>query len=183
MSSERSSQGLPGAERQTGDTTFNIVCLLGSLFLFSQMWSQTVWTDGQKFAAQPGFWPRLSVFGMVLFSSWNLHGSHRDQKAEERLVALGEEVRLWLSSLEYALWFMAYVFATPVIGYLAATIVFAVALTLRAGYRTWPMLAWAAIAAVAIVILFKSFLQVKIPGGAIYEVLPDGLRSFFILYM
>ena len=33
-----------------------------------------------------------------------------------------------------------------------------------------------------IVLLFKSFLQVKLPGGRIYEVLPDGLRSFMLTY-
>jgi hypothetical protein len=32
-----------------------------------------------------------------------------------------------------------------------------------------------------IVLIFKTFLEVKIPGGAIYEFLPNTLRSFMIL--
>ena len=35
--------------------------------------------------------------------------------------------------------------------------------------------------AFVIVALFKSFLQVKLPAGQIYEVLPDGLRQFMII--
>ncbi|MFV0383854.1 tripartite tricarboxylate transporter TctB family protein [Paracoccus sp. (in: a-proteobacteria)] len=174
---------LPTVARRTGDTAFNAVCLLVSLFLFSQMWSQTTWAPGQIFAAQPGFWPRLAVIGMVLFSALNLYGSIRDPHADARLTALGEEVLLWLRSVEFGLWFMAYVFATPVIGYLPASVLFAIALTLRVGYRSGQALVWAAVAAAATVLLFKSFLQVKIPGGAVYQTLPDGLRNLFVLYL
>ena len=33
----------------------------------------------------------------------------------------------------------------------------------------------------ATVVVFKSFLSVKIPGGMIYEYLPGAIRTFFIL--
>ena len=36
--------------------------------------------------------------------------------------------------------------------------------------------------AFAIVVIFKAFLQVKIPGGGIYEALPSALRSFMLTY-
>ena len=36
--------------------------------------------------------------------------------------------------------------------------------------------------AAIIVVIFKSFLQVMIPGGAIYEALPGGLRQFMLTY-
>lgn len=173
---------LPTFERQAGDTVFGVVCLLFSLFLFSQMWTQTTWVNGQNFAAQPGFWPRLAVIGMVIFSAVNLYGSLRDPRKEERLTGVGEEIVLWARSLEFALWFMAYVFATPMIGYLAASVIFAIALAFRVGYRSRRTLLAAALTGVATVVLFKAFLQVKIPGGSVYEALPDGLRSVFILY-
>lgn len=173
----------PSVKRQTGDTAFGVVCLLVSLFLLSQMWNQTTWAEGQGFAAQPGFWPRLGVIGMVLFSAVNLYFSIRDPGAEERLTGLGEEVLLWIRSVEFGLWFMAYVFATPVIGYLPASVLFAVALSLRVGYRSGQALFWAAAAGALTVLLFKSFLQVKIPGGTIYESLPGALRGFFVLYL
>lgn len=183
MSENSDSVGLPRIQRQTGDTVFGTICLLGSLFLFSQMWSQTAWVSGQGFAAQPGFWPRLAVCGMVLFSAMNLVGSLRDPRSEERLISLGEEVALWLRSIEFALWFMVYVLITPHVGYLPASLVFTVALTWRCGYRSATAFAAAALTAVATVVLFKAFLQVRIPGGAIYENLPAAIRNFFILYL
>ena len=174
---------MPVAERKTGDATFGIICVLFSLFLFSQMWSQTVWAPGQNFAAQPGFWPRLAVVGMLLLSVLNLYRSIRESRSEERFAGLGEEVLLWIRSLEFALWFMAYVFATPIVGYLAASIIFAAALALRVGYRSRTALMTAVLTGAVTVVLFKSFLQVKIPGGSVYESLPENLRNFFLLYL
>lgn len=183
MTNDATLPELPTVQRQTGDTSFNAACLLGSLFLFSQMWSQTVWAPGQSFAAQPGFWPRLAILGMVLFSALNLYRSIRDPGADERLTALGEEVLLWIRSVEFGLWFMAYVFATPLIGYLPASVLFAIALSLRVGYRSGRAMIWAAAVGALTVLLFKSFLQVKIPGGAAYQALPEGLRNLFVLYL
>ena len=175
--------GLPAFQRQVGDTTFAATCLIIALLLFSQMWTQTVWQPGRQFAGQPGFWPRLAVSGMVICAAFNLYQSLVDERAEERLTGIGEEIFLWARSIEFALWFMAYVFATPVIGYLAASIIFATALAIRVGYRAPGSLLAAATAGAATVILFKSFLQVKIPGGSVYETFPDAMRNFFIVYL
>ena len=78
---------------------------------------------------------------------------------------------------------MAYVVAVPYVGYLPSTIFFAVILTWRMGYRSRKMLVIAALTAVAIVVTFKSFLQVRVPGGLLYEQLPDGIRSFMLTYL
>ncbi len=76
---------------------------------------------------------------------------------------------------------MAYVYLTPQVGYLISTIVFMLFLALRAGYRSAKLLIAAGLAGFAIVLMFKTFLSVKIPGGAVYEALPDALRSFMIV--
>lgn len=158
------------------------VLLLFSLFLFFQLGSQTV-SAGGAFAADPAFWPRLAVGGMVLFAALNLFASLRDKATKERFYGMGEELLLWLRSLEFALWFMAYVLATPLIGYLAASLLFSVCLAVRVGYRSNRALGLAALVGLGTVLVFKSFLQVKIPGGSIYEVLPGAVRNFFILYL
>jgi len=85
-------------------------------------------------------------------------------------------------SLEYAGWFIAYAIAVPYAGYLPSTIIFAVALALRAGYRNVSTLSIAAASAVVIVLLFKTFLKVNLPSGLIYESLPDGLRQMMLTY-
>jgi hypothetical protein len=51
------------------------------------------------------------------------------------------------------------------------------------GYRSRLMMGISAAFAVFVVLLFKAFLSVKIPGGMVYEYLPGELRSFFILYL
>ena len=87
-----------------------------------------------------------------------------------------------MSSLEYAGWFIGYAMLVPYTGYLLTTVAFALALAWRAGYRTRGMLLSAFVSAVVIVLLFKTFLQVKLPSGLIYEYLPDGLRQIMLTY-
>lgn len=76
---------------------------------------------------------------------------------------------------------MMYVAMVPVLGYLASTIIFTVLLALRQGYRGIRNLCAAALLGLAIVLVFKTGLSVKIPGGAVYEYLPSSLRSFMII--
>ena len=107
-----------------------------------------------------------------------------EQQSDSYVSVFGSELKegaSWLLAFEYFAWFMLYVYATPVIGYLAATVLFLVALTFRVGYRDKRMTIAAVATGFAIVLIFKSFLGVKIPGGAVYESLPDTLRSFMII--
>lgn len=91
------------------------------------------------------------------------------------------EVKVWLSVFEWAGWFLTYVLLVPLLGYLPTTLVFAPLMTWRMGYRSRLMMWTSVVFAISVVVIFKSFLQVKIPGAAIYEYLPGALRSFFIL--
>jgi hypothetical protein len=100
----------------------------------------------------------------------------------ERIHGRWQEVWLWITSLEYAGWFIAYAFAVPYGGYLPSTVAFAVALALRVGYRKATTVVAAALAAVVIVLLFKTLLKVNLPSGLIYESLPDGLRQIMLTY-
>lgn len=92
-----------------------------------------------------------------------------------------EEAKVWLSALEWAAWFLAYVVLVPVLGYLPMTLIFAPLLTWRMGYRSRRILWASVIFGVIVVLVFKAFLQVKIPGAVVYEYLPGALRNFFIL--
>jgi hypothetical protein len=167
--------------RRPGDLLFAALFFLLGAFLLSQIGVQTTWVKKGALSSQPGFWPAVSLGGMTLFGLVYLIGAWRGRGSrEDRAVAEAGE---WLRSLEYAGWFMAYVLATPVVGYLLATLVFTVALALRMGYRSRTTILAAAVMGVAIVVLFKSLLQVKIPGGAVYEHLPGALRNFMILYL
>ena len=164
--------------RRPGDIVFAIAFLILSLWLLSQLSSQTTWKNGAKLAAQASFWPTVSVVGMVFFAAMHALGSC----LSERIPGRWTEVGLWFRSLEYAVWFMAYVFAVPVIGYLLATLLICLFLALRCGYRTRGMLGASLIGGLLVVLIFKAALQVSVPGGKIYEFLPATLRAFMLTY-
>ena len=150
-----------------------------AVILLTQIGQQTRWIGKTKLVAQPRFWPAVGLGLMAVAGGlhlWKLPWRHITRYDRW-------EARKWASVLEYALWFMVYVLLVPILGYLPVTLVFVPALIWRMGYRSRFMLGVGVIFAVAVVVLFKSFLGVKIPGGAVYEYLPGGLRSFFILYL
>ncbi len=160
-----------------GQLPFALIFTGLSLILLLQIGRQTTWAEGTELFAQPRFWPAVALIGMVGFGALHIwHLPRRRWHREDTFEAIK-----WLRVLEYLGWFLVYVWIVPVIGYLPASILFAPALTWRLGYRSKAMLGLSAGFAVAVVVLFKSVLQVRIPGGAVYEYLPDALRSFFIL--
>ena len=164
--------------RRPGDLVFAVVFLLFSVFLLANLGEETEWTKRTKLFAQPGFWPAISLVAMTLFALLHLISS----AVSPRIPGRWTEVAFWIRSIEYALWFMAYVMLVPRVGYLPTTVVFTGLLAFRLGYRGWRPIGGAMLSGVAIVVVFKSFLQVKVPGGELYEALPDGLRSFMLTY-
>ena len=164
--------------RRPGDIVFAVAFLIFSGFLLSQLGTEVSWSGGNSVFARPAFWPAVSVIGMTGFAALHLIGSF----ASPRIPGRWREVAFWLSGLEYVAWFMAYVWLVPLLGYLLATVLAAVVLSLRAGYRSWRMLLAATSSSISIVLIFKTFLQVRIPGGALYDLLPAAARSFMLTY-
>ncbi|MGP6087783.1 tripartite tricarboxylate transporter TctB family protein [Antarctobacter jejuensis] len=164
--------------RRPGDIVFAWVFLAFSLILLSQIAAETTWKANGKLFAQPRFWPAVSLIGMSLFAALHLIGS----ALSERLHGRWQEVWTWVRSLEFAGWFVLYAIVVPFAGYLPSTVILAVLLLIRCGYGSLRTLGWGALTALAIVVLFKAFLQVKLPGGAAYEYLPDGIRQFMLTY-
>lgn len=162
--------------RKPGDIVFAIALLGFALFLLYHLTSETRWLDGKALFAQPRFWPAIGVIGMVGFAALHLAGSVASPRIPGRL----RELALWARACEYALWFLAYVVAVPVAGYLSATLAFTVLLTLRVGYRGRRWVLAAVVAALIIVVVFRTLLQVRMPGGAWYDALPDGLRRLML---
>ncbi|MBV7396772.1 tripartite tricarboxylate transporter TctB family protein [Mameliella sediminis] len=166
--------------RRPGDLVFASLFCLFAVFLLAMLPYETQWVKRTKLFAQPAFWPAVSVGAMALFGVLHLLGA----LVSERIPGRGAEVLAWLKSVEYALWFMAYVALVPVIGYLAASILFACVLAFRLGYRSARWQGAAVLFAVAVVVVFKGLLQVKIPAGMVYELLPSGaFRTFMMTYL
>ena len=178
MSRVKTLQSLFKRYRRPGDIVFAWFALIISVFLLSQIAEETAWRTGSKLFAQPRFWPAVSLSGMAIFAALHLLGS----ALSERIQGRWAEVGLWFASLEYAAWFVAYAAVVPVLGYLPTTLLFALALTVRVGYRRLTTLIAAAVTAVIIVVLFKTLLKVNLPSGRLYEALPDGLRQIMLTY-
>lgn len=158
------------------------VVSFGVALVLAALWStETTWIDGQPWSRQPGLWPLIAVVGMLLFGAGELVTCIARNLRKEGGSVLAE-LGLWARAAEYGLWFMAYVLATPWIGYLPATVIFTTALSLRLGYR--GRIVWLSpLVALGIVLLFKTFLSVRIPGGEIYELFPQAIRNFLVIYL
>ena len=166
--------------RGAGQVVFIIVAFAVSIFLLSQIGTQTEWNaNARNIAAQPRFWPAVALTIMV--ACFGLHW--RMMKVRKPNLLDWIEVRRWAEPLEYLVWFIFYVFAVPRLGFLPMSMLFACALTWRLGYHNKGALWCAAGFAIAVTALFKGFLGVNIPGGQIYEFLPNSIRSFFLVYL
>lgn len=141
---------------------------------------QLQWQAERGWAQQPGLFSLLGVLGMVIFGGFECwHLARRTGHA--RGVSAAPEFRLWWAALEYVAWFMAYVLLTPLLGYLPTTVVFALGLTWRLGYRRRVHGLAALAVAVLTVVVFKGALSVKVPAAGWYEVLPEPWATFFIV--
>ena len=165
--------------RRPGDLIFAVVFLVAAAFLLTRVGRETTWVDGTGWFAQPRFWPAVSVIGMVVFGALHALSSIMSPRIPGRW----REVGFWLLSLEFVCYFLIYVVLVPEIGYLPATILFTLFLSLRAGFRSKRMLLIAAAFGIAVAVIFRAFLQVKIPAGRIYEALPDSIRAFALTYL
>lgn len=167
--------------RRRGDVVFAIAALLFAVVMLALIGEQTKFIKRLRWTHQPAFWPVVSLGGMTVFGLLYAIGSIRDRRREGSSSSRVVELFLWLRAGEFAVWFMAYVFAVPILGYLASTVLFCALLTIRVGYREPGTVVTAVAAGIGIVLIFKTFLSVKIPGGAIYEVFPEAVRNFLIV--
>ncbi|WP_121067249.1 tripartite tricarboxylate transporter TctB family protein [Chachezhania antarctica] len=166
--------------RRPGDFFIAALAFLFALFLLFNLPTQAPWLPRVKTFAQPAFWPGVAVIAMVVFSLLHLIGA----MVSERIPGRMAEVLEWIKAVEYAIWFMAYVWLVPIIGYLPATLAFTILLTLRLGYRGWRWILAAAVFGTLVVVIFKGFLGVRIPAGEVYQSLPSGpFRTFVMTYL
>ncbi len=165
--------------RRPGDVVFAAIFLLFAVFLLTQLGAQTKVVKRTKWFAQPGFWPMISLWAMVTFGFLHWLSSAISDRIPGRWV----EVRFWLRAFEYVAYFLIYVLVVPLLGYLPSTVLFAVFLAIRTGFRDPRSVGLAALFGVAVTVIFRGFLQVKIPAGAAYEYLPESVRAFALTYL
>lgn len=163
------------------ELAFAIVLTVFSVVLVVQFDSQTKIIPGKSWVYQPGFWSIQSAVWMVIFGIPYLATVIWKKKNYVGTVTASGEILSWVVASEFAIWFLGYVLIVPILGYIAATTIFCVTLTVRLGYRDKKYIFWSATSGLATVVTFKSFLGVKIPGGLVYEYLPTTIRNFMIV--
>lgn len=165
--------------RRPGDIVYAILFFAFALFLLSQIGVETKVVKRTKWFAQPSLWPMIAIWGMVIFSALHLLSS----ALSPRIPGRWKEVGFWLQSLEYVAYFLIYVVAVPWLGYLPSTMLFVAFLAVRAGFRSSATVCIALVFGAVVAVIFRALLQVNIPAGRLYEVLPEATRVFALTYL
>ena len=167
--------------KYNGKLTLSIIFFLCSVILLLLLPSQTQVVNRPGIFTQPWFWPGVALVVMCTFATVYCVTTILQQCKQTSTLAVElKELVYWLRPLEYALWFLVYVWLVPLLGYLLSTILFCCALSTRVGYRRLRDQLLAIAFAFVVVVIFKMLLQVNIPAGAIYDALPNPYRSFMM---
>lgn len=153
-----------------------------ALFLLISIPWQTTYFEKVVWSKQPATWPSIAILGMLFTSAGHLVNL-RKQKEQSDALPFREDFLLLVHAGELAIWFIGYIFTVGYLGYLLSNILFAMSLSWRIGYRSFRQYFLLAVVATVIVITFKSFLKVKIPGGKLYALFPEAIARFFNTYL
>ena len=198
--------------RTRGDLQVSIVAAAIAVFFLIFFWSQTGWEKrvlpdglGSYFAHQLGFIEldgRVSRLGRILKQSWvapllcllvlvpaalmNLWASFKEHKWRKRFLLPTSayfEMTKYAAALEFVFYFVSYTLLVPYLGYLLSTVLLGLFLPWRLGYRSRTWMIRSLCSSLAIVIIFRSFLQIKTPVSIwLYDQLPSAFRGFMLTY-
>ena len=183
-----------------------------ALFFLIFFWTQTGW-DNRKLPDEFGTYiayqfgladieGRVTRFGRVLRQSWvapllcllifvpaafwNLRASWKETAWRKRFLLPTNayfELTKYVAALEYVAYFIGYTLIVPILGYLVSTLLLGTYLTWRLGYRgrRWMLTGFAS--SFAVVIAFRTLLQIKTPISIwLYDQLPSTARAFMLTY-
>ena len=171
-----SNTGKKQVEWVNGAFSFALLFFVSTLFLLLNIDEQTRWVPGKALTSQPRFWPALTLGITVFFSLIHLLTTMVNRPVFDG----GREWFKWIRTIEFALWFAAYSALVPVLGYLIATLLTCVLLSWRLGYRSRKHLLISFLSGFIIVLFFRALLGIHIPGGALYQSLPQPLSNFMM---
>ncbi len=205
-------QNLFNFRRKRGDILFSCVMLCFAIFFLAFFWSETGWHKrklpdelGSYLMHQLGLYEiegRVTRFGRILKQSWvapmiclalfvpaaiwNMRSSFFANNWRKRFqlpTKLNYELEQWVRALEFIAYFIAYTLFVPVLGYLLSTLLLGFLLTWRLGYRTKKWAGISLLSSFSIVLVFRTFLQIKTPVNIwLYDFLPSAMKSFMLTY-
>lgn len=175
--------------RGRADVLFSLLFLAAALFLALSFIGQSGWEDRDlpqrrlgKVLKQPWVGPMMALVILVPAALGNLALSLRRALRDRRKHQPNRtlyEVMQWIRALEFIAYFIVYTRSIEIVGYLFATMIFAVLMTQRLGYRSWRWAGIALGASFVSVVFFRTLLQIKTPVNiGLYNQLPDALERF-----
>lgn len=199
-------------KRGMGDYRVSLIAMLIALFFLVTFFTHAGW-QGRKLPDDLGLYlghqfglveleGRVTRFGRILKQSWvipilcllllvptaiwNFRESRKVHLWRQRFqlpTEAGYEFAKYFAALEYVIYFIVYTVVVPILGYLFSTIILASFLTFRLGYRSWIWILRSLVSSFAIVLVFRTFLQIKTPGSIwLYDQLPTAWRTFMLTY-
>ena len=176
MTNSHKNESSPESSSIDGAFSFALLCFVAVLYLLLNIDDQTRWVSGKALTSQPRFWPALTLGLTVFFSAIYLLSTIASRPKFDG----GREWFQWIRAVEFTIWFAAYAALVPILGYLIATVLVCVSLTWRLWYRSANYLKAALVSGISIVLFFRVLLGIHIPGGALYEKLPQPLSNFML---
>lgn len=180
-------------KRGRGDLVFSVIMLVLVLFLLWHFTGESGWDQRKlpqkrvgKILKQPWVGPFLCMAILVpavLVNLWQSYQKRRRDIRQRIPNRIKYELGMWFRSFEFIGYFLTYTFVIAYLGYLLSTLIFAVFLTYRLGYRSPRWIGISLASALAIVILFRSIMQIKTPVNIwLYNQLPAGIENFMKVY-
>jgi len=199
-------------KRKRGDLLFSALMLALALFFLAFFWTETGWhkrklpnefgvylfhqlglidiegrvTRFGRILKQPWVAPMLCLLVFVpaaVVNIWSSRFVHQWRKRFHLPTSMHYEAEQWAHALEFVAYFILYTLIVPILGYLLSTVLFGLFLTWRLGYRTRRWMGISFVSCLAIVIVFRSFLQIKTPVNIwLYDQLPIAAKSFMLSY-
>ena len=180
-------------KRSTGDLILSIFFLIFVLFLLINFNVESGWENRDlsqkrvgKILKQQWLGPLICMFILVPATILNFYQSIIQMNKNKLLLIpnrVNYEISQWLKSIEFIFYFLIYTNSVAILGYLLSTLIFAVLMTYRLGYRSKKWMLTSTISAFVIVIIFRSVLQIKTPVNIwLYKFLPSSVEVFMKIY-
>ncbi len=180
-------------KRTKGDLALSIIFLLVVMFLLIHFNLESGWYDRDldhkrfgKILKQQWVGPLICMCILFPSACINFYQSCKSSINKKKLRIKNltiYEILEWIKSLEFIFYFLAYTFLISFLGYLFSTLVFAVFLTYRLGYRTFKWICISLFSAFCIVLIFRTILQIKTPINIwLYDKFPETLEIFMKIY-
>ena len=180
-------------KRGKGDLILSFIFLMFVLFLFLNFNHESGWENRNldqkrfgKILKQQWVGPLICMAVLLPTTIINLYESFQQTFKNKRLRLPNRtfyEISEWVKSLEFIFYFLIYTFSISILGYLLSTLIFAVFLTYRLGYRSFRWITISLLVSFCIVIIFRTILQIKTPINIwLYDKFPEPLEIFLKIY-